>query len=328
VWLGLWYETKLMEEASNLPLQGRDTMTTQNRQPLDPAIAEMERKWKESGIPDLYAGRNGPVSRERARNIRALLYPKPKLPMGKLERASITGPNGPITIEIVQPFEGAPIGTLVYFHGGGYIVGDIDSHQAHAIRFANRARVVVVNVDYRLAPEHPFPQGVEDAIASAKWAHANLDRLGGAGKPLAVGGDSAGGNFAAVTAVKCRDAGIKLAAQVLLYGAFDVRKDRNPDIREPYFGSGDVEAKLNDVRASPILADLRGLAPAIMGVGPYDFLYEHSVNYHAALKAAGVHVVYREFPTLNHGFFSYTSISSTCATAADLICDDLRGLFV
>jgi len=301
-------------------------MTTQNRQPLDPALAEVERKWKESGIPDLYAGRNGPVSRERARNIRAFLYPKPKLPTGKLERTSITGPNGPLTIEIVQPVEGAPIGTLVYFHGGGYIVGDIDSHQAHAIRFANRARVVVVNVDYRLAPENPFPQGVEDAIAGAKWAHANLGRLGGAGKPLAVGGDSAGGNFAAVTAIKCRDAGIKLAAQVLLYGAFDVRKDRNPDIREPYFGSGDVEAKLNDVRASPILADLKGLAPAIIGVGPYDFLYEHSVNYHAALKAAGVRVIYREFPALNHGFFSYTAISPASAAAADLICDDLRGV--
>src|SRR6478736_4546545 len=292
-------------------------MTTQNRQPLDPALAEVERKWKESGIPDLYAGRNGPVSRERARNIRAFLYPKPKLPTGKLERTSITGPNGPITIEIVQPVEGTPIGTLVYFHGGGYILGDIDSHQAHAIRFANRSRVVVVNVDYRLAPENPFPQGVEDAIAGAKWAHANLGRLGGAG---------AGGNFAAVTAIKCRDAGIKLAAQVLLYGAFDVRKDRNPDIREPYFGSGDVEAKLNDVRASPILADLKGLAPAIIGVGPYDFLYEHSVNYHAALKAAGVRVIYREFPALNHGFFSYTAISPASAAAADLICDDLRGV--
>ena len=155
---------------------------------------------------------------------------------------------------------------------------------------------------------------------------ANLDRLGGAGKPLAVGGDSAGGNFAAVAAIKCRDAGIKLAAQVLLYGAFDVRKDRNPDIREPYFGTGDVEAKLNDVRASPILADLKGLAPAIMGVGPYDFLYEHSIQYHAALKAAGVRVVYREFPTLNHGFFSYTAISPASAAAADLICDDLRQL--
>ena len=106
---------------------------------LDPIIAEMERKWRDSGIPGIYAGGNGPVSRERARNIRALLYPKPKLTSGKIERAEISGPNGPVTVEIVRPVEGEPIGTLVYFHGGGFIIGDIESHQAHAIRFANTA---------------------------------------------------------------------------------------------------------------------------------------------------------------------------------------------
>src|SRR6516165_2537301 len=191
-------------------------MNTNELEQLDPDIAEMERRWRESGIPGIYVGRDGPVSRERARNVRALFYPKPKLPTGKLERFSIPGPNGPITVETVQPAEGKPIGTLVYYHGGGYVIGDIDSHQAHAIRFANTARVVVLNVDYRLAPEHPFPQGVDDAIAATQWAAKNLGRLGGDGRPLAVGGDSAGGNFAAVVAVICRDAGIKLAAQVLL----------------------------------------------------------------------------------------------------------------
>ena len=161
--------------------------------PLDRDIAEMERRWRESGIPGFYVGRNGPVCRERARNVRALLYPKPKLPTGKLERFSIPGPNGEILVERVPPAEGAPIGTLVFFHGGGFIIGDIDSHQTHAIRLANNARVVVLNVDYRLAPEHPFPQGVEDALAATRWAVTHLDRLGGVGKPLAVGGDSAGG---------------------------------------------------------------------------------------------------------------------------------------
>ena len=82
---------------------------------LDPIIATMERRWRDSGIPGIYVGGNGPVSRERARNIRALLYPKPKLPAGKIERTDIAGPNGPITVEIVRPFEGAPIGTLVYW---------------------------------------------------------------------------------------------------------------------------------------------------------------------------------------------------------------------
>ena len=294
-------------------------------QPLDPIIADMERRWRESGIPDLYQGGNGPVSRERARNIRALLYPKPRLPTGRIERGGIAGPNGPITIETIWPVEGEPLGTLVYYHGGGWIIGDIDSHQAHAIRFANRARVVVVNVDYRLAPEHPFPQGVDDAIAAAKWAAANLARLGGAGRPLAVGGDSAGGNFAAVAALVCRDSGIKLAAQVLLYPATDMTGIGNPDIRKAYFG--DTFARdSRDVRASPALARLEGVAPAILGVGPHDFLYQDNLAFVAALRQAKVPLIYREFPTLNHGFFSYTAISPACAAAADLICDDLRGL--
>src|SRR3954465_13637838 len=198
------------------------------RQPLDPAIADLQRKWQASGIPGLYAGGSGPVSRERARCIRAFLYPRPTLPAGTLERFSIPGPNGQILVERVAPAEGAPIGTLVFFHGGGFIIGDIDSHQAHAIRLANRARVVVLNVDYRLAPEHPFPQGVEDALAALRWAASRLERLGGGGKPLGVGGDSSGGNFAAVAAICCRDEGLPLAAQLLLYPVTDLSRDGNP----------------------------------------------------------------------------------------------------
>lgn len=299
-------------------------MTSQN-QPLDPVIAEMERKWRDSGIPGIYAGGNGPVSRERARNIRSLLYPKPKLAAGRMERTDIPGPNGPITVEIVWPAEGEPIGTLVYYHGGGWIIGDIDSHQAHAIRFANTTTVVVVNVDYRLAPEHPFPQGVDDAIAAAQWTSKNLGRLGGSAKPLAVGGDSAGGNFAAVTAIVCRDAGIKLAAQVLIYAATDLTNVGDPDIRKAYFGDG-FDENCRSVKASPVLARLEGVAPAIMGVGPHDFLHEDNLAFAAALQAAKIPLIYREFPTLNHGFFSYTAISPACAAAADQLCKDLRGL--
>jgi len=298
---------------------------TSDKQPLDPIIADMERKWRDSGIPGIYAGGNGPVSRERARNIRALLYPKPKLPSGKIERRDIAGPNGPITVEIVWPSEGQPIGTLVYYHGGGFIIGDIDSHQAHAVRFANTAQVVVVNVDYRLAPEHPFPQGVDDAIAAAQWAAKNLGELGGAGNPLAVGGDSAGGNFAAVAAIVCRDAGIKLAVQVLLYPVTNMARDNNPDIRKALFGD-DFETQSRSLKASPVLARLDGVAPAIMAVGPHDFLYQDNLAFAAALRAARVPLTFREFPTLNHGFFSYTAISPVCEAAAERVCQDLREL--
>ena len=190
-------------------------MTTENRQPLDPALAELQRKWQESGIPDLYAGATAGQPRTGA------LYSRVSLSQADPADRHARGFRSPartdqIPVELVPPVEGAPIGTLVFFHGGGFIIGDIDSHQAHAIRLANRARVVVLNVDYRLAPENPVPAGCRGRDRRRQWARAHLGRLGGAGKPLAVGGDSAGGNFAAVTAIKCRDAGIKLAAQVLL----------------------------------------------------------------------------------------------------------------
>jgi acetyl esterase/lipase len=293
--------------------------------PLDPDIAEMERRWRESGIPGFYVGRNGPVSRERARNVRAMLYPKPKLPTGKLERFSIPGPSGPITVEAVQPIEGQAIGTLVYYHGGGYVLGDIDSHQAHAIRFANRSRLVVLNVDYRLAPEHPFPHGVRDAIAAAQWASENLAKLGGADKPLALGGDSAGGNFAAVSAIRCRDMGIVIAAQVLLYAPLGAGSP-SPDIAYMYFGPDLGAEAMKTIEASPILADLKGVAPAVIGVGAHDFLYQDSIAFAAKLNDAGVRVIYREYPTLNHGFFGYTAISQASAAAADQLCDDLRSM--
>ncbi|MGE5148499.1 MAG: alpha/beta hydrolase, partial [Rhodospirillaceae bacterium] len=225
----------------------------------------------------------------------------------------------------VPPAERGPIATMVSFHGGGFIIGDIDSHQAHAIRLANKARVIVLNVDYRLAPEHPFPAGIEDALAATRWAARNLDRLGGNGKPLAVGGDSSGGNFAAVAAICCRDEGIPLAAQLLLYPVTNLKRDNNPEIRRAYFG--DRPEKLGgDFKASPVFGRLQGVAPAIIGVGPHDFLFQDNVAYAAALRAAGVLVTWREFPTLNHGFFGYTSISPASTAAADQLCDDLRGL--
>jgi acetyl esterase/lipase len=301
-------------------------MDTQTQAPpLDAAIVEMDRKWRASGIPGLYVGGNGPVSRERARNVRAFLYPKPNLPTGRIERSTIPGPNGAITVEAIWPVDGEPIGTLVYYHGGGWIIGDIDSHQAHAIRIANRARVAVLNVDYRLAPEHPFPQGIDDALAAVQWAAKNLGQLGGAGKPLAVGGDSAGGNFAAVAAIVCRDQGIGLKAQLLIYPATNMTGIGDPDIRKAYFGDH-YERDCRSLKASPVFARLDGVAPALLGVGPYDFLYQDNLAYAAALRAAKVPLIYREFPTLNHGFFGYTAISPASAAAADQLCDDLRAM--
>ena len=294
---------------------------------LDPALVEIDRRWKASGIPDLYAGGSGPVSRERAINIRAFLYPKPQLPQGAIEAIELPAPTGsgrPIPARIVRPVRGEPTGTLVYYHGGGWVVGDLDSHEAHAIRLANEAGVVVLNVDYRLAPEHPFPAAIDDAEAALVWAAANLARLGGAGKPLAVGGDSAGGNLAAAVGLYARDRGIALAAQLLIYAATDLAGKPGPE--RMYLGD-DAERKASDPRASPLrAATLRGLAPVIIGVGPYDFLYRDNLAYAKRLREEGVTLVMREFPTLNHGFFSYTAVSQDSLAAALQLCADLRAL--
>lgn len=295
------------------------------KKPLDAAIVQMQQRWKESGIPDLYEGGDGPVSRERGRNVRAVFYPKPVLPHAPIERLSIPGPAGEIPVRIVRPVTGEATGTLVYYHGGGFILGDLDSHEAHAIRLANEAGVVVLNVDYRLAPECPFPAAIDDAEAAVAWAHAHLDRLGGAGRPLAIGGDSAGGNLAAAVALYCRDAGIALAAQLLLYPVTDLTKlDGIPE--QAYLGPKADKRGLSP-RASPALApSLAGVAPAIIGVGSYDFLYQDNMDYAHLLEAAKVSVLLRQYPDLNHGFFSYTAISESSAAAAQQLCADLRAL--
>jgi acetyl esterase len=294
--------------------------------PLDPSIVAMEQRWKDSGIPGLYDN-SGPENRERARCIRALLYPKPKLPTGRIEPITIPGPGGDIAARVVWPVNEvkgqAP--TLVYFHGGGWILGDLDSHEAHCIRIANATGAVVVNVGYRLAPEFPFPAGADDAIAATRWVHANLARFGSDAKRFAVGGDSAGGNFAAVAAVICRDEGVPLAAQLLIYPATDLTGLGDPKVTGAYLGA-DAARHARDLRASPVLANLQGVAPAILGVGHYDFLYNDNMAYAKALQAAGVPLLLRQFPNLNHGFFSYTAISPASEAASEQLCADLKAL--
>ncbi|HSV83303.1 MAG TPA: alpha/beta hydrolase, partial [Ramlibacter sp.] len=261
----------------------------------------------------------------RGRNVRAFLYPKPQLATGRREDIRIPGPAGEIPARVIWPVDGEPTATLVYFHGGGFILGDIASHEAHCIRIANRTGAVVVTVDYRLAPEDPFPAGVEDSLAATRWVHASLDRFAGVQRPFALGGDSAGGNMAAVSAIACRDAGIRVAVQFLLYPATDLTGPAHGRVGDLYLGTdAGRTARSQDWRASPVRADLAGVAPAILGVGAHDFLYQENIRFARALEAAGVTCTLRQFPTLNHGFFSFVAISPACAAAADSLCDDLR----
>lgn len=312
------------------------SLTGGTESPLAPELADMARRTKESGIPDLYDGcltlpHGGEISRERGRNLRAFFYPKPELPTGRVEELSIAGSSAgvQIPVRIVWPHESfcaKPLSTLVYFHGGGFVLGDLDSHHMHAVRLANEAQCVVVNVDYRLAPEHQFPAAYNDCLAATQWAHKNIARLGGNAKRLAIGGDSAGGNFAAAVALACRDVGLSLAAQLLLYPATDLGKLGGAP-EQAYLGE-DIAVLCQDWRASPARASSHaGVAPAILGVGIHDFLYRDNVAYLELLKKANVPTTYREFATLNHGFFSFTGISKDSLDAAQLLCMDLKAHF-
>jgi acetyl esterase/lipase len=291
---------------------------------LDPDLQEIDRKWKASGLPDLYSAPTGAECRERAKTARREFYPKPHIEVGSIEQATIPRPGGSIPVEVIRPKSGAATGTVVYFHGGGWIVGDLDSHQAHATRIANQTHSVVVNVGYRLAPEDPFPAGVDDAEVATQWVYDHVADYGADRAKLAIGGDSAGGNLAAVVAVTCRDRGIKLAAQLLIYPATNLSNRGNPDVEGKYLGP-DAARLAHNPRVSPALTpDLTGLAPAIIGVGAYDFLYQDNLAYADLLRKAGNKLTLREFSTLNHGFFSYTRVSKASLEAANLLCEDLR----
>jgi acetyl esterase len=306
---------------------------------LDPVLASIGQRWRDAQIPDIYEGclepHGGPVCRERARNVRGFFYPKPDLPKGLIEKRTIDGRaygvEYNVPVQIIWPHETLspqrPLNTLVYFHGGGFVVGDLDSHEAHAVRLANESKCVVVNVDYRLAPEHRFPAAYYDCLAVTRWAYQNIDQLGGQPKRFAIGGDSAGGNLAAAVAIACRNLGILLAAQLLLYPATDLLRLKGMP-EKAYLGEENLELLGLDPRASPKYASSHiGLAPAILGVGSHDFLYADNMAYASILREAKVSLTLREFPTLNHGFFSYTSISADSLEAARLMCADLLSYF-
>ncbi len=240
------------------------------------------------------------------------------LPIHACEDREIAGPNGPIPLRIYTPRDtgGDTLPVLVLFHGGGWVIGDLDSHDNMCRYFANEADLVVVAVDYRLAPEHPFPAGIEDAIAATEWVHANAASIGGNNKKIAVTGDSAGGNMAAVVAQQLKG---KIAFQLLIYRATDFSdiayESRTAFGGGEYFLSAEDMAWFGghlfggaapaDAKASPIAGDLSGLAPAVTVTAGFDPLRDEGKAYADALAAAGVPSEYKCFDGTIHGFVSF-----------------------
>ncbi len=284
----------------------------------------------------------------RKNNELALAHMNPALiPASETDQLSDT-PEGALPIRILRPSGDQPTATVVYFHGGGWTVGDIDTHLGHARRICTQADMVVVSVGYRLAPEHRFPAAFDDAVAAVEWAAQRTEQLGGEPGRLIVAGDSVGAQLAASVAIARRDAGQPLTAQLLLYPVTDVAgRYTDPQINGHYmsrrttgnnFGltlRGMVnyarhyveEQDSADWRVSPIrAADLSGVAPAVLHTVTLDVLRTEGNFYADALRAAGVRVISREWPTLNHSYFGLGGVSAVADSAAAQAAEDLQHL--
>lgn len=261
----------------------------------------------------------------------------------RTEDRSIPGPAGDIPVRIYYPHGDAPDDqpAIVFCHGGGFVLCDIESHDGFCRALARGTQAVVVSVDYRLAPEHPAPAAALDAFAAFCWVVEHAPELGIDPARTAVAGDSAGGNLAAVTAVLCRDRAVtRPAAQLLLYPVIDPSFDTESYLRcaTGYFLTGAAMrwywrqylggATLSDPPhlVAPARVDSQaGLPPAVIVTAGLDPLHSEGCDYARRLRSAGVRVVHRDFPDLFHGFLTIPSFPPA-ASARDLVYADLRAL--
>ena len=227
---------------------------------------------------------------------------------------------------------------LVFFHGGGFMYGDLDSHDATCRLLAERAGVRVLSIDYRLAPEAPFPAAHDDALAAYRWVVRHAASIGADPRRLAVGGDSAGGNLAAATAIAAAQEGLPLAFQLLVYPAVNAQRSTGSFTMFStgfYLTKGFMDlandsytpdvADRDDIRISPLLHDVpAGLAPAYVCTAGFDPLRDEGEAYARALEAAGVPVVLHRFPDLIHGFFNIVGVGRRSRAAVLEIADALK----
>jgi len=277
------------------------------------------------------------------RDRRAYTQPEPPA-VGEVRALTADGPGGPIPLRLYRP-PGAPAGVaralpvLVYFHGGGWVIGDLETHDTLCRQLAHGAGCAVVAVDYRMGPEHRFPAAVDDCIAATRWVHAQAPALGLDARRMAVGGDSAGGNLAAVVSIAARDAdGPALAFQLLIYPATDMRRTAPSHTtngsgylltRETidYFHDHYIVDPRDDLdwRASPLLhPNLARLPPALVITAGYDPLRDEGLQYAAALTAAGTPASEVCFERQLHGFILMGRVLDEANTAVALCAAELR----
>ncbi len=267
-----------------------------------------------------------------ARAIPGLRIPE----VASVVNRDIEGPGGALPLRIYTPSGAGPFPLMVFFHGSGFVVCSLDTHDAMCRNLCSGTGSVVVSVDYRLAPENKFPAAPDDCLAATRWAVDNAGALNADTSRVIVAGDSAGGNLAAVTALRARDeGGPKIAAQLLIYPVTDYHTPGTPSYEENADGYGLGRAGmewfwnhyLNDPsdaahpHASPLRANnLAGLPPAYVVTAQYDPLRDEGELYGRALIAAGVRTRIKRWDGVNHGFFFFVGIVDKSGAAMDEAC--------
>jgi acetyl esterase len=310
---------------------------------LDPDAAAVFKAFQEAGRPP-YETVSPAEARELYLKGRVVTNPEPP-ELLSIAPLAIPAPLGSIPARLYTPKTlrkaNGLASCLVFFHGGGWVIGDLDSHDVVCRKLAHEGELIVISVDYRLAPEHKFPAAAEDAIAATKWVADHATQLDIDASRLMIGGDSAGGNLAAVVALAARDGdGPKIAGQVLIYPATDFAMT-HPSHSEPetsillthsvirWFcnhylnGPGDID----NWKASPARAKtLAALPPAYVLTAGADPLRDEGDEYAKRLQEAGVPVTYRHFPGQFHGFFTMGKLLQQAQVAASDIGAWLKGL--
>ncbi|WP_428341652.1 alpha/beta hydrolase [Mycobacterium sp.] len=305
---------------------------------LDPTLQLMLSAQHAMGIEGLAVGDDVAASRALMRES-LMAFAGPQVHVG-VRDLSLPGPAGPIPARHYRPAATKPTPLLVFYHGGGWTIGDLDTHDALCRLACRDADVHVLSVDYRLAPEHQAPAAVDDAYAAFKWACEHAEELGAIPGKVAVGGDSAGGNLAAVVSQLARDQG---GPQPVLQWLIYPRTDFTAQTRSlSLFAEGFLLTKADmdwfevqyldgsgiepaDPRISPLLADsLAGLPPALVATAGFDPLRDEGDRYAAALHKAGTHVDWRSMRSLTHGFANLFPLGGGSAQATTELISALR----
>ncbi|MCE3269938.1 MAG: alpha/beta hydrolase fold-containing protein [Ramlibacter sp.] len=307
---------------------------------LHPQAQALMKLMEERGVPPTHT-LSPADARAFYRERRTFTQPAPP-EVGAVRDLEARGPAGPIPLRSYRPAGSSPdavLPVLVYYHGGGWVIGDLDTHDVLCRQLCNLSGCAVVAVDYRLGPENRFPAAVDDAVAAARWVRAQAAALKVDASRLAVGGDSAGGNLAAVVALAAREAGdLAVAFQLLIYPATDQRrgwpshttngqgyvltKDSMDYYHDHYIAD---KAQDLDWRASPLLhPDLSKLPPAFVLTAGYDPLRDEGLQYAHALTVAGNRATLVNFERQIHGFITMGRVIDEANVAVQLCAAQLK----